>query len=231
MSELARRSSAELLEESGLLVVPLGATEQHGPHLPLGTDTQIAEALANELASRVSSVTVAPTVPYGASGEHQDFAGTISIGQAALEMLLVELGRSASATFPRLLFLSGHGGNAKPLARAVRRLRSEGRDVRAWSPADCWRGDAHAGRVETSVMLVLSAADVNMATAARGDTRPLAEILPELQAGGVTAVSPNGVLGDPAGANEAEGIELLNAAMDALSAAVSVWPDHDGAWL
>lgn len=80
-------------------------------------------------------------------------------------------------------------------------------------------------------MLVLSAADVNMATAARGDTRPLAEILPELQAGGVAAVSPNGVLGDPVGANEAEGVELLNAAVDALSAAVSVWPDHDGAWL
>jgi creatinine amidohydrolase len=231
MSELVRRSWPDLLDERGLLVVPLGATEQHGPHLPLGTDTEIAEALARELANRVPNVTFAPAVPYGASGEHQAFAGTISIGQNALEMLLVELGRSASATFPRLLFLSCHGGNARPLARAVRRLRVEGRDARAWSPATGWGADAHAGRVETSVMLALRPNDVNMPAAVKGDTRPLAEILPELQAGGVAAVSPNGVLGDPCGANETEGEMLILSAVEELSVALSVWPDHDGAWL
>jgi mycofactocin system creatininase family protein len=231
MNELARRSWPELLDDPGLLVVPLGATEQHGPHLPVGTDTEIAEALAREVASRVPNVTVAPVVAYGASGEHQEFAGTISIGQNALEILLVELGRSASSTFPRLLFLSAHGGNARPVARAVRRLRVEGRDARAWSPAAGWGGDAHAGRIETSVMLALRPNDVNMTAAAKGDTRALVEILPQLQAGGIAAVSPNGVLGDPTGANEVEGIELLNAAADELSVAVAVWPDHDGAWL
>jgi creatinine amidohydrolase len=176
-------------------------------------------------------VTVAPTVPYGASGEHQAFAGTISIGQNALEMVLVELGRSASSTFPRILFLSCHGGNARPVARAVRRLRVEGRDARAWSPAARWSGDAHAGRTETSVMLALCPANVNMAVAAEGEIRPLAEILPALRAGGVAAVSPNGVLGDPAGASDEEGIKLLNAAVDELAVTVAVWPDRDGAWL
>jgi creatinine amidohydrolase len=231
MSELARRAWPELLDQLSLLVVPLGATEQHGPHLPLGTDTEIAEWLARELAKRVPSVTVAPTVPYGASGEHQAFAGTISIGQNALEILLVELGRSASATFPRMLFLSAHGGNARPVARAVRRLRAEGRDARAWSPAAGWDGDAHAGRIETSVMLALRPGDVNMTAAATGDTRPLAEILSELRAGGVAAVSPNGVLGDPSGANETEGEVLLRTAVEELSVAASFWPDRDGAWL
>jgi len=103
--------------------------------------------------------------------------------------------------------------------------------VRAWSPALCWRGDAHAGRVETSVMLALSPADVKLTAAAKGDTRPLAEILPELRARGVASVSRNGVLGDPSGANKAEGVDLLTAAADALALAVAAWPDHDGAWL
>ena len=90
-----------------LLVVPLGATEQHGPHLPLGTDTVIASALAHGV-----DAVVAPALPYGSSGEHAGFAGTLSLG-AATELALVELGRSAS--FARVLFVCAHGGNAEPL--------------------------------------------------------------------------------------------------------------------
>ena len=95
---------------------------------------------------------VAPALPYGSSGEHAGFPGTLSIGREALEHVLVELARSAG--FARVLFLCAHGGNAEPLAAAVRVLRAEGRDVRAWSPR--WDGDAHAGRTETSLMLALA---------------------------------------------------------------------------
>src|SRR5205807_5160572 len=80
-----------------LLVVPLGSTEQHGPHLPLSTDTDIAVALAERLAARRPHVVVAPALPYGSSGEHAGFAGTLSIGQAALEHVVIELVRSADA--------------------------------------------------------------------------------------------------------------------------------------
>jgi creatinine amidohydrolase len=135
------------------LLIPLGATEQHGPHLPLGTDSTIAVALAEAAAARTPGAVVAPVVPYGSSGEHQDFAGTLSIGAACTELVLVELGRSATETFDRLLFVNAHGGNAAPLAAAVERLREEGRDARAWSPR--FGGDAHAGRTETSLMLAL----------------------------------------------------------------------------
>jgi creatinine amidohydrolase len=69
--------------------------------------------------------------------------------------------------------------------------------------------DAHAGRVETSVMLALAPGDVRLAAAAAGETRPLAEIMPGLRAAGVRAVSQNGVLGDPGGASAAEGESLL----------------------
>jgi mycofactocin precursor peptide peptidase len=135
------------------LLVPLGATEQHGPHLPLGTDTTIAVALATMAAAELPGATVAPPVAYGSSGEHQDFPGTISIGAEATELLLLELGRSACETFDRLLFVNAHGGNVEPLAAAVARLREEGRDARAWFPR--FGGDAHAGRTETSLMLAL----------------------------------------------------------------------------
>jgi mycofactocin system creatininase family protein len=194
-----------------LLVVPLGATEQHGPHLPIGTDTIIARALA----SSVSGAMIAPALPYGSSGEHAGFAGTLSIGQAALELVLVELVRSCS--LPRALFVSAHGGNAEPLGAAVDRLRGEGRDVWAWSPR--WKGDAHAGRIETSVILALAPELVGSARDA-GNVAPLATLMPRLRSEGVRAVSPNGVLGDPAGASASEGRALLAAAIADLRAFV-----------
>ncbi len=196
-----------------LLVVPLGATEQHGPHLPLGTDTIIAAALASGL-----DAVVAPALPYGSSGEHAGFPGTLSIGREALEHLLVELARSSSCA--RVLFVCAHGGNAEPLTSAVRKLRAEGRDVRAWSPR--WDGDAHAGRTETSLMLAL-APELVGASRYRGNVTPLAELMPRLREEGVRAVSPNGILGDPRGASAEEGHAMLAEARADLAATVEAW--------
>jgi creatinine amidohydrolase len=64
----------------GILALPLGSLEQHGPHLPLDTDTRIAQALAAGLADRLADVVVAPPVAYGASGEHAAFPGTLLLG-------------------------------------------------------------------------------------------------------------------------------------------------------
>ncbi|MBA3984140.1 MAG: creatininase family protein, partial [Acidimicrobiia bacterium] len=76
-----------------VLIVPLGSCEQHGPHLPLHTDTVIATALAERLAKTDDSFLVAPAVAAGASGEHQAFPGTLSIGTAAMTQVVVELVR------------------------------------------------------------------------------------------------------------------------------------------
>lgn len=224
MTRLGSAVSAELAGTDRLLVVPLGATEQHGPHLPLDTDTRIAVALADRLAGRLDGIIVAPAIPYGSSGEHQGFPGTLSVGQGATELLILELVRSATATFGRVLLLNAHGGNAVPLSRASRRLRAEGRDVRAWNPAAAWSGDAHAGHTETSVMLALAPESVDMTAAEAGATRPLAELLPVVARDGVAAVSPNGVLGDPTGATAAVGEQLLSEAVTELARFIAQWP-------
>ncbi|NYF15492.1 creatinine amidohydrolase [Microbacterium sp. AK009] len=202
----------------GILLVPLGSTEQHGPHLPLAVDAMIAEAVADDLAhrwrSRGTAAVVAPVLSYGASGEHEGFAGTISIGTEAMRAVVVEIGRSAGRWADRIVFVNGHGGNVEALAEAVALLRSEGRDVRS---VGCGvpGSDAHAGRTETSILLHLSPQSVRVSRQAPGETRPLDEIFPLLRERGVAAVSPNGVLGDPTGASAEEGAELLRAMSDA----------------
>jgi mycofactocin precursor peptide peptidase len=195
------------LTRDGLVLVPVGSTEQHGPHLPLDTDTAIAQAVADELAPLLGA-RVAPAVPYGASGEHQAFAGTISIGTHVLNAVLVELGRSLTEWAAQVVFVNGHGGNLAALNAAVSLLHAEGRRV-SWVPCATPGGDLHAGRSETSLMLHLAPHRVRLSQAAAGNTAPLAELMPRMRAGGVAAVSTNGVLGDPAGATAAEGEELL----------------------
>ncbi|HEY2702781.1 MAG TPA: mycofactocin biosynthesis peptidyl-dipeptidase MftE [Candidatus Dormibacteraeota bacterium] len=205
-----------------LLAVPLGSTEQHGPHLPLDTDTRIATALAAGLARRRDDVLVAPALPYGASGEHAGFPGTLSLGTAALEAVLVELVRSASDLCRGTVLVCGHGGNREAVDGAVLRLRAEGRRVLGWM-ASVPGGDAHAGRTETSLMLALRPALVRRSRALPGDPRPLAELMPRLRAVGVAGVSANGVLGDPSGAGAAEGERLLAALLDDLVRSVARW--------
>ena len=177
-------------------MLPLGATEQHGAHLPTQTDTLLATATADALAA--AGVLVLPALAYGASGEHQSFPGTVSTGTDALAQTLIELGRSVSTWATRFVVVNGHGGNLDALRRAVPLLRHEGRDA-AWLPCrtSVDPADTHAGHAETSLMLHLHPDLVRMDRAAPGCTRPLAEILPALRDGGVAAVSPSGVLGDP----------------------------------
>lgn len=210
---------AALAAAGAVLVVPLGATEQHGPHLPVTTDAEIATALVEAAAAADPLLVSAPVVAYGSSGEHAGFAGTLSLGQEATEALLVELGRSAGETFAHVVFACAHGGNAVPLTRALRRLVAEGRSVTAWWPD--WGGDLHAGRTETSLLLALHPERVRVAVAAPGDGRGLDELLPLLRSGGVRSVSANGVLGDPTGATAGEGRALLAAAAADLGAAVA----------
>ncbi|MFB4317006.1 mycofactocin biosynthesis peptidyl-dipeptidase MftE [Actinomadura sp. 21ATH] len=193
------------------VLVPVGSTEQHGPHLPLSTDTVIARAVAERAAALLPGPPlVAPAIAVGASGEHAGFPGTVSIGHEALSAVLVETVRSLALWAGRIVFVNGHGGNVPTLDAAVGRMRVEGHDA-AWVGCTVPGGDAHAGFTETSVMLHLAPDLVRPFGGVAGDARPLPELMPELVARGVRAVSPSGVLGDPAGASAAAGREILEA--------------------
>ncbi len=194
-----------------LALIPLGSTEQHGPHLPFDTDTAIASEVTRRVAGRLiadgHSVVVAPALAFGASGEHQGFPGTASIGQPALRFVLIELVRSIDVWAKRVVFVNGHGGNVSALTDAVLQLMAEGHDA-SWVPCAAADEDAHAGRGETSMMLSLRPASVGVQRPL-GITTAISELMPDLAVLGVRGVSPNGVLGDAREASAEEGERLL----------------------
>lgn len=227
MARLGDATWSELydLSRRPLLAVPVGSCEQHGPHLPLDTDTRIAIALAEGLVGSFEpgDVMVAPALTITSSGEHAGFPGTLSLGADVVESIIVELVRSADWS-SGVVLVNGHGGNLEPVSRAVRTLRAEQRKVLAWWPK-VDGGDAHAGVTETSLVLALAPELVRRDRVAAGRTDNVRELMDEMRAGGVRKVSPSGVLGDPRAASVNQGRSLLTRLTIDLVATVDEWWD------
>ena len=204
-----------------VVAVPIGSCEQHGPHLPLDTDTRIAEWLALDAARCLDDVVVGPTLMVTASGEHAGFPGTLSIGTAALTAVVTELVRSADWT-AGVVLVNGHGGNRDAVTAAVATLRAEGRAVLDWWPC-VPGGDAHAGHTETSLVLHYCPGLVDPEALAPGAMDALLELAPRLRRDGVRAVSPSGVLGDPTAATAKHGRAVAAALVADLVTAVTAW--------
>ena len=221
------------------VILPLGATEQHGPHLPLGTDTVRAHALAERLAERLP-VLVAPALPIGCSDEHEGFAGLLSLEAETLAAVIADCARRmAGWGVRRLVVLSAHGGNGRALALAEARLRRELPELALWIPdAALVCGDGvrevaafdgippaaiglHAGEGETSELLHLCPQQVRMDRAIPGYTGDMEEGLTRLVAAGTRALTSTGVVGDPRPADAGRGERYLAAQAACYEAALA----------
>jgi creatinine amidohydrolase len=173
------------LETNDMVIIPIGSTEQHGPHLPLGTDSYIATDLAKMISSR-TGVLVAPVVLAGYSVYHSGFSGTLSLKPETMEQVLFETaGMLIKHGFRRIMFLNGHGGNAIVQSKVIHRINHNTEAValalgdyvpQDEAPPEDWF-DQHAGVQETSVMLFIEPELVRMDRAEKPDVHlsPTAE--------------------------------------------------------
>jgi creatinine amidohydrolase len=167
------RDDLRALAPDAVVLLPVGATEQHGPHLPVGTDHFAVEHIAREAARSVAArlpIVVAPTLPFGSSHHHLAFGGTLSLGTETYYRVISDLVDSLLTDgFRRVFVLNGHGGNNELIQLAVRDLAlAREADLAAasyWTVA--WddlvrlethqygRFPGHAGAFETSLVLAL----------------------------------------------------------------------------
>ncbi|MCA0145299.1 creatininase family protein [Blastococcus sp. LR1] len=222
LTELSAPAIRSALRPDSVLVLPVGAIEQHGPHLPLATDLIAASALAERAVERFGDeldLWLLPPLAYTKSNEHAWSAGTFWLSASTLTAVLHDLGRSVATTAARrLVFLNGHGGNSALLQVAARDIRVETglrtfvvhprppADQGGTSPAGELGMGVHGGMDETSVMLHLRPDLVDMSQAGRWVPEHL-DAYRHVRFGGSVSFGwssddfgPAGVIGDATGA-------------------------------
>jgi creatinine amidohydrolase len=216
----------EAAAQGKLAILPVGATEQHGPHLATGTDTLLAERVALAASDRTGDV-VLPALAYGCSLGHTDrWPGTLSLLPATMIALLVDLGRWTYASgFRKLVMINGHATNGPPCQSAILQLRHELPDLRPrfvsifdLNPeiAARYREDAadfHANEAETSMLLHLAPDHVRPDRFVDEPDRTVGRVLQYA----MPSVTLTGVVGAPSTASARSGGNLLDALVDAFT--------------
>jgi mycofactocin system creatininase family protein len=206
-------TSPDIEHLSPVVVLALGSWEQHGPHLPLDTDTVIIDTVVQTalmlLNDSRSQFLVAPTISISASDEHAGFAGTLSTGTAALKDSVVAICRSASWA-RGVCIVNGHGGNLDALTQIVSALQFEKIAHSVWSLPGYTGADMHAGKTETSLMMHIAPHAVHSDRIVNGNTGEWETLMPAMREGGVAAVSPSGVLGSAREATADHGARVLD---------------------
>lgn len=233
-------------------LLPVGAIEQHGPHLPVAVDALIAEAIAEKMFAHLGNdvpVLLLPTSKIGKSNEHIDFPGTLTYSADTLTRIWFETGQSvARAGIRKIVFLNAHGGQPQVMEIVARELRVAEHMMAVttgwWHlsgqhdavPEDERRHGIHAGMVETSMMLALAPELVNLDQAE--NFRPVMADLEKTHQrlrylGGVGIgwqaqdLHPSGAAGDASAANAEIGVQIVDAAAKGLAqlvAEVSAYP-------
>lgn len=209
--------------DTRLALLPVGSTEQHGPHAPLSTDAVTAETVAAEAADAYNGdVVVAPTVPVGVSAEHRHFAGTLWVSPDTFRAYVRETVESLAASgWDRVVLVNGHGGNRDALREVAAAVS---RETSAYAVAFTWFDVAeemgHAGPVETAFLRHARpelVREERVAGAAEGATDRWGEWVGHADlAYDTDEFAPNGVVGDPREGDAERGAALLGAARDAL---------------
>lgn len=211
-------------------IVVLGAQEQHGPHLPLSTDSLWGREIGGRVARALGNALVTPTLAVGVSVEHLSFPGSMSISQATFTAILGDYVRSLEQSgFHWIFLLPSHGGNVEPLRvalpeieRAVNRARilaytnlfelvAVGAQVAARHGISADIAGAHAGEWETSMILALRPGLVATDHLEAGYLGDLEPVFSQIMREGMEAVTANGILGDARPATAAHGENYLSA--------------------
>lgn len=217
-----------------IAVLPVGALEQHGAHLPLTTDTVLASGVARGLADATGALLL-PAIAYGDAWTAEGWAGTLSLSPETLRAAVIDIGRGLHRMGIRgLVTLNGHFGNREPIALAARTLSEEGFRVlhldypklEALAAEVCdsepaGPGFYHADEVETSMMLALAPDSVRLDRAA-----PEYPQFPEtfgLEPMQLSVFNRSGVFGDPTPATAEKGERLLAGIVDECVRLVGIW--------
>jgi creatinine amidohydrolase len=243
--QLRRDRIAELAAHDPVLLQPIGAIEQHGPHLPIDTDINSVTTVATRAAEALGpeSALMLPPIPWGLSPYWLPFAGTLSLQPETILAVIGDIGRSVAAHgFRRMVIVNGHGGNAGIIGVAATQLAEHGIRAVALSYWALIHGDmgqitprdygaiGHAGQTETSIQLYLQPHRVHPGYRELTGWTDLRERAEDLLTAGAykpplpLVEAPSGVYGDPTAADARLGQQVVERAVDGLVALIRGFP-------